>query len=432
MSLDVTALIQPGKVHRRVYTCADIFDAEQERLFRKSWLYVGHDSQIPEAGDVVTTRLANEPVIAIRQRGGDIQLFYNRCKHKGMQLLADGASGNVPALRCGYHGWIYGLDGALKTIPAATGYDDSALRPGCAEGALTPVGALETYRGFLFARLESGGPDFADWLAPMRASLDNMIDRAPAGRLSVAGGVLRYEHKCNWKFFFENTLDALHPMVVHNSSSKAAQRAGKTSDPVDSDEARALNMLAPFSASYSFFDDMGQRAGAFGHGELGGKSSIHAGYDVDPAYWEAMVAAYGEERTKEILGFGPNNSVLYPTIMFKAPVAMLRVIRPIAVDRTMIETWHFRMEGAPDTLLEQTLQYSTIVNSSAGIVGPDDHEAYIRLQAGLKSQGSDWVILSRYAGQVEKDGNGLQIAPGTSDFVFRNQYAAWADAMAQT
>ncbi|MEO0412656.1 MAG: Rieske 2Fe-2S domain-containing protein [Pseudomonadota bacterium] len=431
MTLDIAQLVKPDRVHRSVYTDPAIYQAEMERLLRRSWLYVGHESQIPNSGDVFSTRLADQPILVIRQPGGDIKLLFNRCKHKGMQLMADNTQGCVKALRCGYHGWIYGLDGTLKTIPSQAGYQGAEIKPGSDAVALNAVPDFAQHRGFLFARLESGGVDFSDWLAPMRPSLDNMIDRAPDGELEVAGGVLRYEHYCNWKFFFENTLDALHPMVVHLSSSKGAQRAAKKGASVDAYEARALSMLSPFSASYSFFDDMGQRGGAFGHGELGGKSSIHASYDVDPDYWDALVKGHGKDKAKAILSYGPNNSVLYPTIMFKAPVAMLRVIRPLGVDRTMIETWHFRLKGAPDSLLEQTLQYSTIVNSSAGIVGPDDHEAYRRMQSGLKAQAADWVLIARHAGQVEKDGNGLQSAPGTSDFVFRNQFAAWADAMAQ-
>lgn len=431
--LDLNQLVQQDRVSRRVYTDPAIFGAEMAHVFGQSWLYVGHDSQVPNAGDYVATRLSDKPVLLVRQKDGAIRLFHNRCMHKGMQIAADDSAGQVTAFRCGYHGWVYGLEGDLRSVPASAGYDGgSKVCKGAEDFALRTIEDVATYRGFIFARLSSSGPDFETWLGPMRSSLDNFVDRAPAGEVKVEGGVMRYLHHANWKFFFENTLDALHPMVVHHSAARPAQiLAGKDTAQTPGD-ARALGMMAPFASSYGFFDEMGQRGTGFGHGDLGNQASIHSGYHVDPDYWAAMVASYGEAKTKDILAISRNNSVLYPTIMFKAPVSMLRVIRPVAVDKTIIETWHFRLVGAPESLFEQTIQYSSIVNSSAGIVGPDDHEAYRRLQAGLSSDGAEWVMMPRYLDDEREDKEGAFSTKGTSDFVHRNQFAAWRDYMQGT
>lgn len=423
--LDFDQLVQPDRVSRRLYTDGDIYTAEMARIFGQSWLYVGHESQVPNSGDYAAARLSDKPIIMVRQKGGEIKLIHNRCMHKGMQLVGDESAGHVSAFRCGYHGWVYGLGGELRTVPADAGYACSAVKKGAEEFALRPIDDVALYRGFIFARLASGGPDFETWLGPMKSSLDNFVDRSPEGQVKVEGGVMRYLHHANWKFFFENTLDALHPMVVHHSASRPAQILAGKEAATNRADARALGMIAPFASPYGFFDEMGQRGTRFGHGDLGNEASIHSGYKVDPQYWSAMVARYGEEKAASILAVSRNNSVLYPTMMFKAPVSLLRVIRPIAVDKTIIETWHFRLVGAPESLFEQTIQYSSIVNSSAGIVGPDDHEAYRRLQSGLGSDGPQWVMMSRYQDAEREDSEGAQATKGTSDFVHRNQFAAW-------
>ncbi len=111
----------------------------------------------------------------------------------------------------------------------------------------------------------------------------------------------------------------------------------------------------------------------------------------------------------------------------KGAIQTVRVIRPISVDRTLIESHVFRLKGAPETMLERTVLYCNLINSSANLVGPDDHEAYQRLQSGLLSQGHDWVSLHRYPdGDTPNDAGGWT-APGTSDMVHRNQYRAWLD-----
>ena len=155
-------------------------------------------------------------------------------------------------------------------------------------------------------------------------------------------------------------------------------------------------MIAPFGASYAFYDEIGQRSCPFGHGDLGNASSLHSSYESIPGYLQAMIAKHGETQAQRILAVNRNNSVLYPSVMFKAPISLLRIVKPLAVDRTMIETWHFRLCGAPEELFQRTIRYSNVVNSPAGAVGPDDHEAYRRLQSGLQATGSAWVLMARY------------------------------------
>lgn len=424
---DARKLVLPDRVHRSVYTDPGIFELEMTRLFGRAWIYLGHDSQIPRAGQFFTTRIGREPVLVVRQDDGSIRALFNRCAHKGMQLWPDDLAGEARLLRCSYHGWTYRLDGSLRTLPAESGYAGSCVARGATATNLVALGGFESYRGFLFGRVAATGPALLDWLGPMRSSLDNFVDRAPDDRVEVAGGVLRYLHDCNWKFFLENTLDAMHPMVAHQSAIDATKRVNSDLASRGVDSPFALQMMLPFGASYAFYDDMGQRGTRHGHGDLGNAQSLHSGYGALDDYAQRLAATRGADRAREILQVSRNNSVLYPSVMFKAPVSLLRIIRPIAVDRTVLETWHFRLCGAPDELLARTVQYSTVVNSSAGPVGPDDHAAYRRLQSGLGSSGNDWVMLARHLGQERPDAEGALASRGTSEFVHRNQFAAWVE-----
>lgn len=427
--VDVDAYVRPGSVHRSVYVEESIFQAELERIFERAWIYVGHESQVAKTGDYYATRIGRHPTVMVRGEDAKIRVFFNRCMHKGATLVGDGAGSIRGALRCGYHGWTYKLDGSLRGVPARDGYTTGAVCPGATDYALRSVGATESYRGFVFARIAKTGISFAEWLGPLADSLDNFVDRAPAGEVAVAGGVLRYEHACNWKFFTENTLDALHPMVVHLSAARAARETAATRNDTESLQPFELQALAPFAGSYAFFDEMGARVMANGHADLGGRASIHSSYDEDAEYLAAMHAAYGEARTRQILSISRNNSLAYPSLMFKAPMQLLRVIRPLAVDRTLIETWHFQLKGAPPSVLRRTLAYSTLVNSSAGMVGPDDHQLYRQLQSGLTTSGAEWVEMSRYADEGELSADGSVAVKGTSDAMFRGQFAAWRTLM---
>jgi benzoate/toluate 1,2-dioxygenase subunit alpha len=413
--VNLSDLVRPDRVSGRVYTDAGLFELEREKLFARAWLYAGHISQFAHTGAYRVVRLAGQSVLLVRQADGGVAALANRCAHKGMQLFPEDAAGVAPAIRCGYHGWVYGPDGRLRSRPGEAGFEAGGLCKTNPAASLASAGEVADYRGFLFARLRPGGASLLEWLGPMRASLDNFVDRAPAGEIEAVGAPLVYRHVANWKFFAENTLDALHPQVVHASATQPAQKLNaEKPDPT-------LAMLLPFASPVSFFDAAGQRCAPFGHGELGVRHSMHSADSVDPDYWAALCSAYGADRARAILEYSPNNTLLYPSVMLKPAVSLVRVIEPVAVDQTILRTWHFRLKGAPDALMARTAQYSTLVNSPAGAVGPDDHEAYRRLQAALSEPGA-WAQMGRHLTTHGPE-------PGTSDAVYRNQFAAWRAAL---
>ena len=412
-------LVEADRVHRDVYVHPEVFQLEMERLWSRAWIYVGHDSQVPKAGDFITVDVAAKPLIMVRHTDGKVRVLMNRCAHKGTKVVYDTAGNAGKTFRCPYHAWTYRTDGTLLHVPLKEGYS-MEMKTG-----LTPV-THESYRGFVFARLAEG-PGFREYFGNSLSSIDNLADRSPEGELEITGGCLRYLHDCNWKMFVENLNDTMHPMIVHASSAGTAKKLWE-GKPAELPKPMAIEQYAPFANDYKFFDDMGVRVYPHGHGFSGVNFSIHSAYSSIPEYEEAMRQAYGE-RAMEILGTVRHNTVYYPSLTIKGAIQSIRVARPLAADKTVIESWTFRLKGAPDKLLERTVMYNRLINSPMSVVGHDDLHCYRSAQEGLAAEGNEWVSLHRNYQEGELKNTELT-CNGTSEISMRNQFRAWREFMA--
>ncbi len=206
---EVAKLIEPGRVHRRVYTDPDVFELEMERIFGRAWLFVGHESQVPNPGDFITTELGRQPVIMVRHRDGSVQVLLNRCTHRGAKVVNE-RRGHAQRLTCCYHGWTFDTDGKLMTVP---------VPEGCGEGfdkaafGLARAPRVGTYRGFVYASLANKGTSFEDHIGPVKGNIDDLVDRAPDGTLALDAGMHRYVYNGNWKLQVENVLELLSRTV---------------------------------------------------------------------------------------------------------------------------------------------------------------------------------------------------------------------------
>src|SRR5258705_5256694 len=172
-------LIEADRVHRDVYTDPEVFQLEMERLWSRTWVYAGHASQIPNAGDFITLDIAAKPVIMVRHTDGTIRVLMNRCAHKGTKVVGDLAGNAGKTFRCPYHAWTYRTDGTLLHVPLAEGYAPTVERRGLVQVA------AETYRGFVFARLAKDGIGFKEFFGDSLSSIDNLADRSPEGELEI-------------------------------------------------------------------------------------------------------------------------------------------------------------------------------------------------------------------------------------------------------
>jgi benzoate/toluate 1,2-dioxygenase subunit alpha len=426
----IQSLVQPDRVHRDLYLSEELFKLEQQHFFANTWNYVGHDSQIPHSGDFLTAEIGGRPLIVVRHSDNSVRVLMNRCAHKGSRLVTDACGNTGKYFRCPYHAWSYRTDGSLTGIPLKNGYENTGLDQSDHAKGLLAIKNVQTYRGFIFVKVNDVGPGFEEYFGDSLSSIDNMADRSPEGQLEIAGGCLRFMHNCNWKMFVENLNDTMHPMVVHESAAGTAKRLW-ANQPADAPKPMAIEQLAPFASDYKFFEDMGVRVFDNGHSFSGVNFSIHSKYSGIPAYEAAMQEAYGHERAQEILGLVRHNTVYFPNLTIKGAIQTIRVARPIAVDQTLIESWTFRLKGAPPELLQRTCMYSRLINAPFSMVGHDDLHAYRSIQEGLRASGNEWVSLHRNFDPSEV-GQKMVTAVGTSEISMRNQYRAWLKYMTLT
>jgi len=418
-------LFQNGQVHRDAYISPQIFQLEQERLFARSWLYVGHESQIPLPGDYMTANLAGSPVMMLRDTDGSVRVLINRCAHKGARIVSEGSGNAGRVLRCPYHAWTYKLDGELMAVPLKAGYEGTGFQSSPAAAGLSAPSGVEVYRGFVFARL-APGPSFKDYFGQVLQALDNMADRSPLGKLQAAGSCVRSVIRCNWKFYLENINDTVHPISTHESASASARKVGaEFAESIPT----AMEQLLPFGAGYDFYAKMGARTLPNGHSVLGTAFSIHTDYADVPGYKEALEQAHGVERTAQILAYSPQNVVFYPTLAVKGSPQILRILRPLAADLTQLEVWAFQPVGAPDLLLERGLTYSRLVFSPMSVVAHDDVHLFESQQKALAAAGNPWVNLQRQFSPSENAGEVHDFDDGNNELVIRNQYRAWLNMM---
>ena len=414
-------LVAPGRVHRRVYTDPAIFELEMERLFGRAWLYVGHASQVPQPGDFITTDLARQPIIMIRHRDGTVRVLLNRCSHRGAKVLSE-RRGHAAYMSCLYHGWTYDSDGALVSVPVAEG-----CAPGFDAGrhGLAPPPRTAQYRGFIFASFAPNGPSFEDHLGPMKANIDDLVDRAPAGELALDAGMHRYLYHGNWKLQVENVLDSYHVPFSHVSTvnKDGVQFARREGD-------RAGAKVVEKDRTADTWKSRRSYIAGHGHGWTS-NTALDDGKRSSPAYDEyraTLAAAVGEARAQEILTPRLHNSLIYPNMSIMGLNIHIRVIKPLAVDLTEVTVYPVRLVGAPAAMNFGNIRLLNVTHSAASFVQTDDLEAFARTQSGLRSRMTDWIDISRGLGAEEPDRE-LNVTRGlaTHEMVVRAQYQAWLD-----
>jgi phenylpropionate dioxygenase-like ring-hydroxylating dioxygenase large terminal subunit len=430
---DFSRFVQPGRVHRQIYTDPEIFELELQRIFGVAWIYVGHESQVKNPGDYVRSFTGRRPVVLVRDADGEIRVIHNQCAHRGSLVVANDR-GNASEFQCCYHGWTYHLDGRLKAVPLQHGYpaDFDPSDPGT---AMVQPARVQNYRGFVFASEAADGPSLEEFLGYMTTSLDDMIDRAPDGEIEVAGGIFKHAYDGNWKLYLENLCDAAHPLFTHRSSIDAAQQQ---SDDVFSDGSGeiAIRQMRQNGAPYSFWESqVGIWTYPNGHSYLGDyhdDAKLVAALK-DPVfrdYIAAMQNKKGNAETQRVMETRRWNSNIYPNLSFMSQFQQLRVVHPVAVNRTIVHTYNFRLKGAPEKMFCNTISFANTVNGTGSLVLTDDLEIYNRIGMGLSSAGAEWIEIGRGLLSDTPDGHGGRRGQNsTSEIYIRNMLDAWVGYM---
>ncbi len=197
----------PQGLAARYYTDPDIFAVEMDAIFARSWIMVGHQSQVAEPGQVLTAQVGDEGVI-VANDNGTITGFYNVCQHRGHQLIPPtGPGGEATSVKgtitCPYHAWTYNLDGSLFH---ARGEQVGEI--------CIPTVRVENYAGFLFVNLDADAPSLEEWVPGMSAELLAIAPKTPERVLSH-----RRTHliDANWKIAVENYNECYHCPNVHKA-----------------------------------------------------------------------------------------------------------------------------------------------------------------------------------------------------------------------
>lgn len=209
---DLAKFVEPDRVRKEVYTDAHIFEREMEQIHETVWIYCGHESQVPRAGDYYTVQIGRQPMIMVRGKNGKVNVLYNRCPHRGNMLCGDRKGNTGEFFRCSYHAWTFHHDGKLKSIPMMeSGYEGTRYGKHNPDCSVKTAARVQSYRGFVFASLAKDGPTLKEFLGASIVAFDDMCDRAPQGEVEVVPNCFRVIQHSNWKLFLENQLDALHP-----------------------------------------------------------------------------------------------------------------------------------------------------------------------------------------------------------------------------
>src|SRR6266536_1952540 len=307
------------QVHTDVYVDREVFEAEIRNIFERIWVYIAHESEIPDIGDYKTSSIGRQPIIVTRHEDGEVYVLLNRCRHRGAVVCRE-ALGHSNYFRCPYHNWSYANDGTLVGMAQSSGYPDDFDKSGW---GLARAPRVASYRGLVFASLSPTGPSLDEHLAPVRPYIDWWFNRSPVGTVTV------------------------------------------------------------------------------------------------------LPTAYPAHEIEEISK--RRNIFVFPNVyLFDTQI---RVISPLAVDRTEVSLYVYGLDGVPDGLNEGRYRAHERFYGPSGFGSPDDVEIFVVNQTGLQARGVDWLLLSRGQHREQRLDNGEVVGHSTDEVPVRAMYQEWKRLM---
>lgn len=217
-----------GTVKREIFVDEEIYKQEKSRIFGRCWLYLVHESEIPNPGDFVSVYMGEEPVVVCRDPDGKIGAFINSCRHRGNRICRVDR-GNTKTFVCSYHGWAYSTRGNLVGVPGKKEYYQNCIDQD--QLGLIKVAQVSSYGGLVFGTLDPEATSLDEYLGDMRWGLDIMLGQ---GNLVAVPGVMRWAVGGNWKFSSDNAVgDMYHAAWTHRSAMLAAHQGGNGAQMVD-------------------------------------------------------------------------------------------------------------------------------------------------------------------------------------------------------
>ena len=358
--------VDAGAISREIFVNEDIYRQEQEQVFAQAWLFVGHESQVTKPGDYFVSSMGEESVILCRDREGQVNIFLNSCRHRGMKVCRYD-EGNTPVFSCPYHGWSYANDGKLVGVPYFKDAYQETLDK--SEWGLIKVPQMYNYKGSIWATWDKKAPPFLDYLGEMKMFLDLALDGRDGseGGSVILGGVQKWTMPSNWKFAAENFAGDGYHNISHRSVDMVgigpSGRGRRDNDEIG--PGRRLNISFP---------DLGHAAVVDMHTE---NLPLTATYTDSPAVEEYFREQEAKRRAS--LGDRPNLIGMVGTV-FPNMSYLARQPRSIAMwhprGPNMTEAWRWFLidKDTPDEVKQVLQQYYIRYSGPGGMTEQDDME----------------------------------------------------------
>ncbi len=379
------------RVNRRAMVDPEVLAAERADIFDRTWLYLGHESEVAQPGDYVSRTVGGRALVLCRDLDGRVQVWLNTCTHRGATVCRE-TKGHGRFLTCFYHAWSFDLAGNLATLPDAEaygpGFDKASL-------ALKPPPRVDTYRGFVFVSYNPAVIPLVDHLAGARDYLDLVCEQSDTA-MAILPGTQEYSIEANWKLLVENSIDGYHAMSTHATYMEYLITAMRQAA-----EAMGEKLAPPSLNGHSV--DLGHGHAVIEYTAPWARPTARWAPPLDPGLREPLAARraelterYGEERARRICETS-RNLLIFPNLIVNDIMAVtVRAFEPVTPGLMHVRAWELAPVGEPATLHEVRLDNFLTFLGPGGLATPDDVEALECCQRGFTSwRELPWSDISR-------------------------------------
>jgi phenylpropionate dioxygenase-like ring-hydroxylating dioxygenase large terminal subunit len=407
-------------VQRDAFYSQELYEQEQERIFRRCWLFLGHESQLSKPRDFFTTYMGEEPVIVTRDSSGQINALLNTCRHRGMQVCrAD--KGNTASFTCSYHAWTYDTTGALIGVPRLReGYFEELDK---SQWGLVRVAQVESYKGLIFATFDPDQVPLKEYLGDMAYYLDIVLDRREGGTM-VMDGVQKWIIKSNWKLQADNHAgDGYHIPYAHGSNRllNAALRGGNL--PPGQLNPGSLQVSAELGHTLvgSYMDDPQPISGA-----TTSRSNVQQYFqDQLPEAIERL----GPTRSRFRFAAG----TVFPTFGLVPGSNTIRVFHPRGPEKFECWAWCLVDKDAPEDVKRSLAREYILRFGPTGTFEQDDGENFSRLNSVSRNYMGRQLQMNYKMGaghdRFHEDLPGMVSRSSPAELAQRSFYSRWAKEM---
>jgi p-cumate 2,3-dioxygenase alpha subunit len=369
------------RVRRTAFVEESVLEREKRAIFDKCWLYLGHESELPNPCDFLTRSVGGRELVFNRDRAGKFHVFFNSCPHRGAMLVRE-PKGNALSFQCFYHGWAFNVNGRFASRFSEGNYGTDHYEGGCAN--LTHVPRFEQYRGFFFVNFSAQGETLESYLAGAKDMIDLISDQGELG-MEIVGGEQQYVIKANWKLLSENSADGFHAQQTHSTYLDYLANIGN----LPTDPAQLKQVMAARDPNEGRGIDLGNGHAMIEYPAAWGRPAARWA----PAWGEETRELFQRKRARLIELYGRDrgdrmarlnrNIVIFPNLALNDIMSLtVRTFFPESPSRMAVSSWALGVRDEPPLAREIRLNNFVEFLGPGGLATPDDVEAIESCQRG--------------------------------------------------